>query len=101
MSSKKEIKSNIKGNLPLKIAVGKDGVNVTYHKKGRNSATLSKKSDKIADFVANRIEFEHIPAVRTAESAQAIVSELVSRELHVLEDDLVYRQAVKKIEELQ
>lgn len=98
---KNEIKSNISGNLPLKIAIGREGVAVTYYKKGRNSAALSKKSDKIADFVASKIEFEHIPAVRTAESAQDIVSELVSRELRILEDDSEYQKAVAKIEELQ
>ena len=98
---KKEVKSKITGLLPLKITIGKNGVNITYNKKGKGSATLSKKSPKIAEFVSNRIEFEHIPAVRTAESAKEIVYELVSRELAELEDDNRYQEALNKIDELQ
>ena len=83
----KEVNSRITGNLPLRIGIGKKGISVKYHKKGKGSATLSKKSLKIADFVSRRIEFEHIPAVRTAESAKNIVSDLVSRELFGLEEN--------------
>lgn len=96
-----DIGSKITGFLPLRIGISKQGTTVTYHKKGRGSATLSKKSDKIADFVSQRVEFEHIPAVRTAESAQEIVSDLVSRELSFLEDDPAYKLALNKIQELQ
>jgi len=97
----KEVGSKITGRLPLRFCIGKQDVTVTYNKKGRGSATLSKKSDKIADFVSRRIEFEHIPAVRTARSAQEIVSELVSRELADLEEDKKFQDAIKKIQELQ
>ncbi len=96
-----EVNSKITGNLPLIIGIGKKGVSVKYHKKGKGSAKLSKKSAKIADFVSSRIEFEHIPAVRTAQSAQHIVSDLVSRELYGLEENPEYQLALKKIEELQ
>lgn len=96
-----EVNSKITGNLPLRIGIGKNGVSVKYHKKGKGSATLSKKSDRIANFVSSRIEFEHIPAVRTAESAQNIVSDLVSRELFALEKNPDYQLALQKIEELQ
>lgn len=96
-----EVGSTISGLLPLRIAIGKQGTTVTYHKKGRGSATLSKKSDKIAHFVSRRIEFEHIPAVRTAESAQEIVTNLVSRELSSLEENKVYQLALQKIRGLQ
>lgn len=96
-----DVGSKITGLLPLKISIGKQGTSVTYHKKGRGSATLSKKSDKIADFVSRRIEFEHIPAIRTASSAKRIVSELVSRELTSLEEDEDFKNALAKIEELQ
>jgi putative ATP-dependent endonuclease of the OLD family len=96
-----EVNSKITGNLPIRIGIGGNGVSVTYHKKGKGSATLSKKSAKIADFVSSRIEFEHIPAVRTAQSAQNIVSDLVSRELLVLEANPDYKKALQKIAELQ
>lgn len=96
-----EVNSRITGNLPIKIGIGKNGVTVSYHKKGKGSASLSKKSPQIADFVSSRIEFEHIPAVRTAQSAQDIVSDLVNRELLGIEDHPDYQNALKKIEELQ
>lgn len=96
-----DVGSKITGFLPLKISIGKQGISVSYHKKGSGSATLSKKSDKIADFVSRRIEFEHIPAIRTAKSAQEIVSELVSRELTSLETDDNFKNALATIEELQ
>ena len=94
---KKEVKSKITGFLPLKISIGEKNVSVVYHKKGKGSG----KSSKIANFVSERIQFEYIPAVRTAGSAQEIVSELVSRELSVLDEDKEYRKALKKIEDLQ
>jgi putative ATP-dependent endonuclease of the OLD family len=97
----REVNSRITGNLPIKIGIGKNDVSITYHKKGKGSATLSKKSVKIANFVSSRIEFEHIPAVRTAQSAQDIVSNLVSRELLGLEANPDYQKALEKIEELQ
>lgn len=96
-----EVKSKITGLLPLKFRVGRSGVSVTYHKKGPGAAILSKKSPKISEFVSSRIEFEHIPAVRTADSARDIVYELVSRELESLESDPAYQKAFEKIAAMQ
>jgi putative ATP-dependent endonuclease of the OLD family len=47
------------------------------------------------------LDFEHIPAVRTAQSAQEIVSDLVDRELRELESNDEYTEALKRIEDLQ
>ena len=96
-----EVKSRITGLLPLKLAVGKSGVKVTFHKKGKGAASLSKKSLKIAEFVSKRIEFEHIPAVRTADSALEVVNDLVSRELAVLDANEEFKQALASITKLQ
>ncbi len=98
---KSQIKSTITGTLPLRIAVGKKGVSIKFNKKGSGSKILSKKSDLIADFVSNRVDFEHIQAVRTASSAERIVEDMVSRELAILEDDDDYKNALDKIQELQ
>lgn len=96
-----EIKSKITGLLPLKLSIGKSGVKVTFYKKGKGAAVLTKKSSRIANFVSNRIEFEHIPAVRTAESALDVVEELVSRELSELEQNKQYQDALNSIAALQ
>lgn len=96
-----EVGSKITGLLPLKFCIGKAGVMITYHKKGPGAVVLSRKSEKIAEFVSSRMEFEHIPAIRTAESAQEIVYELVSRELAGLERNPEYVTALDKIAKLQ
>jgi len=92
---------SLTGTLPLKIAIGPDGVDIKVYKKGRGAATLSQKSDKIAMFVADKLDFEYIPAIRTAKSAQEIVEEMVGRELQELEVDPLYVEALSKIAEIQ
>jgi putative ATP-dependent endonuclease of OLD family len=96
-----EVGSKITGLLPLKFCIGKSGVTVAYYKKGPGAVVLSRKSAKIAEFVSSRLEFEHIPAIRTAESAQDIVYELVSRELAGLERNPEYVAALETIAGLQ
>jgi energy-coupling factor transporter ATP-binding protein EcfA2 len=98
---KREIGSNLNGTLPLKIAIGNEGHTVTVVKRGRGATTLSKKSPRIAAFVADRVHFEHIPAVRTATSARNIVGNLVARELETVESDPEYEAALGKIAEIQ
>lgn len=95
------IKSRLTGTLPLRIALGPETTKVTVHKKGGGSKTFTKNSDKIAAFVSDRLDFEHIPAVRTAQSAQRIVDELVERELLNVEDNPEFIKALKKVEEIQ
>lgn len=96
-----EIGSKLKDNLPLRICLSANGAKVSVHKKGPGGPALSKKSAAIARFVASRLDFEHIPAVRTAGSAQEIVSTLVERELKKLEADPAYGDALRRIAELQ
>lgn len=98
---KGEIKSNLNGTLPLMIAFGQRTFDVSVKKPGRGQATLTKKSTRIADFISKRIRFEYIPAIRTAQSATDIISDLVDHELYKLESDSEYAGAVAKIEELQ
>jgi len=96
-----EIGSRITENLPLRICLGPRQFSVSIHKKGPGGPALTKKSPAIAKFLSERLEFRHIPAVRTAGSAQQIVSALVERELSKLEGNDEYRLALRKIEELQ
>lgn len=98
---KDEIKSNLNGTLPLMISFGQSEFDVLIKKPGRGQAPLTKKSARIADFVSKRISFEYIPAIRTANSASRVISELVERELLRLERDEKYTTAVQVIEDLQ
>lgn len=98
---KDEIKSNLNGTLPLMISFGQRDFDVLIKKPGRGQAPLTKKSTRIADFVSQRISFEYIPAIRTADSASRVISQLVERELFRLERDAKYTDAVQVIEDLQ
>jgi len=98
---KEEIKSNLNGTLPILIAFGPDKFDLSVQKPGRGSSTLNKKSVRIADFVSRRIRFEYIPAVRTANSASRVISNLLEHELRILENNTEYSDALTKIEELQ
>jgi len=98
----KEIKSYLNGTLPLKIALGPQGTfSIRVSKKGPGASKLTAKSPQIARFVARRLDFEHIPAVRTASAAQRVVAEMVERELATLESDEIYSKAVEAIAALQ
>lgn len=99
---KNEIQSHLNGTLPLLIQIGKDNKpSIKVNKRGRGSKTLNSKSTKIAEFIARRIFFNHIPAVRTDREALAVIGEMLSRELRVLEKDTNYQNALKTISDLQ
>ena len=93
--------SRLSGTLPLQIEIGRTDARVTVHKRGPGCAVLSRKSAPIAKFVTDRIDFQLIEAVRTAESAEEVVTGMVARELAPLEDDPEYKRALEKVEELQ
>ena len=98
---RQEIRSNLNGTLPIQFAFGRTSVEVTVHKRGPGAKKLSQKSGHIARFVAKRIEFEYIKAIRTATSAQRVVDSLMEKELASVESRPEYQQALDKIRELQ
>lgn len=99
---KAAIKSNLNGTLPIEIAIGKDNEpEIRVPKKGPGGPALSAKSPKVAKYIAERIEFNYIPAVRTEEKAEEVVSEMLSQELSKLESDAKYVQALQVISDLQ
>jgi putative ATP-dependent endonuclease of OLD family len=93
--------SKLNGTLPISFAFGQEKEKVTIPKQGPGQKTLNSKADKIAEFVAGKIEIQYIPAVRTAESAQAIVDQLVETELEKIESDPKYKKAIADIAALQ
>jgi putative ATP-dependent endonuclease of the OLD family len=96
-----EVRSNLNGTLPIQLELGRDSITFTVPKKGPGARALSAKASAIAKFVAERVEFEYIPAIRTAESSARIVDSLVQRELESLETLPEYQAALAKIKELQ
>ena len=96
------IGANLNGTLPLEIKVGRDGMpDIRLRKSGKNTKSLSAKSEKIAHFIALRIFFNYIPAVRTDKEALEVVSGMLSEELEQLESDEDYQKALAVIKELQ
>ena len=70
-------------------------------KKGKGSKTLNQKRKKIAEYIADRINFNYIPAVRTDNEVIRIVNEMMSSELVKLEAQKEYLGALDTIKELQ
>lgn len=99
---KKEIGSRLTTDLPIEIKVGR-GLLPEFRvvMRGPGSKALTGKSDRIAAFIAERVEIAYIPAVRTADAAQAIVDRLIAQQLARAERDPSYRRAVARIQELQ
>lgn len=97
-----KIGSNLNGNLPIEIKFGKSSdPEIHVPKRGPGGTALSAKSGKIAKYIADRIEFIYIPAIRTEEEALAVVQEMLSAELSKLESNSDYITAITKIAELQ
>jgi putative ATP-dependent endonuclease of OLD family len=96
-----EVGSKLNGTLPLQITRFKSSAGFKVNKQGRGGTTLSKKAEKIAQFVSKRINLGYIPAVRTAISAHEIVSELVEKELAAVEEDAGFKAALLEVAKLQ
>ena len=99
---KSEIGSRLNGTLPLEIKIGKENeATINFKKTGKNTKSLSSKSRAISDFVARRIRFNYIPAVRTDREVMGVVRNMLSRELRILEDNEEYKSALAAIQDLQ
>ncbi len=70
-------------------------------KGGPRVAALKKKSAKIAQFIGERVGVNYIPAVRTENQSNEIISTMVSRALRSLEKNTEYQEAVDQINQLQ
>ncbi|MDN3507475.1 MAG: ATP-binding protein, partial [Simkaniaceae bacterium] len=99
---KSEIKSNLNGTLPIELKIGKNReTQVSVIKKGRGSKTLNAKSKQIATYIAKRINFNYIPAVRTDKEAMRVVEVVLNKELDKLETHSKYKKALSTIRDLQ
>ena len=99
---KNNIGSNINGLLPLEIKIGEDGKsNIRLTKTGKNTTTLTSKSSQIAKFIASRIHFNYIPAIRTDSATIELISGMLSQELRGLEDNDEYLAALNTIAKIQ
>ena len=92
----------LNGYLPIRITFGQDNIpELKVVKNGKGSKELNKKSRHICKYIAQNIEFNYIPAVRTEEDALREIRRQVMRELATLEDNLKYKEAIELINTLQ
>lgn len=99
---KQELGPALNGSLPLEIKIGKDQEpQIRLIKSGKGTKALASKSSAIARFVAQRIYFNYIPAVRTDSTTIELIGALLSQELRALEKDERYLQALATIAEVQ
>jgi len=97
-----EIKSNLNGLLPLEIQLGKDNEpKFRVVKSGKGAKSLTQKSERIAQFIASRIHFNYIPAIRTERDTLNLIGTLVEQELKTLEEEPSYKDALDTIFKLQ
>jgi AAA15 family ATPase/GTPase len=96
-----EVESTLNGTMPIELRLGEKQAGFKVLKKGPGGPALSKKAEKIAQFISKRINLSYIPAVRTAKSAHEIVGELVEKELAVVENDAAYQAALKAVAKIQ
>jgi predicted ATPase len=96
-----EVKSNLNGNLPIKLTLGREDPGFKVIKKGPGGPALSRKAALIANFVAKRININYIPAIRTSEAAEDIVGRMVERALTTVEREPAYKNALAEVSKLQ
>jgi hypothetical protein len=70
-------------------------------KTGKGTKTLTSKSSQVARFVAQRINFNYIPAVRTDKETIDLIRDMLANELRTLEDNPQYVEALQVIARIQ
>ena len=99
---KEQIKSNLNGTLPIEIKIGKEQVpKIKVIKKGLGAKTLNQKSKQIAEYVAKKIQFNYISAIRTDKESMQVVDQMLAKELESIEIHPDYIRAIQTIKDLQ
>lgn len=93
--------SNLNDKLPIKITFTRDRTSVSIAKQGPGAQGLTRKASGIADFVRQRLDFQYIPAIRTARSAHEVVDSMLASALQSVENDPKYKAALKAIADVQ
>lgn len=96
-----EVNSSLNGTLPVQLSLGQKEPGFKVLKKGPGATALTNKVEAIAQFVGKRININYIPAVRTADSAHRIVSEIVEKELAAVEDNEDLKKALSQVAKVQ
>lgn len=99
---RQEIGVALNGLLPLEVVIGQtEEPEFRVVKTGRGTKTLTQKSAQVARFVARRIHFNYIPAIRTDRETTELIREMLANELRSLEDNPEYVAALQAISTIQ
>lgn len=94
--------TSIRGNedIPIVIKIGKDN-RATISVPKRGSSSYNNKSDLVAKFIASKLNFNYIQAVRTDQMAINVLRTVILQQVNALHENVEYNEAVNKIKELQ
>jgi putative ATP-dependent endonuclease of the OLD family len=92
--------SRLNGNLPIRLQFGGHRPQFSVRKQ-RHSRTLSQRRAEIAGFVADKVQVQYIPAIRSAEVSANVVRSMLRRELAAAEREESYRDALERVREVQ
>lgn len=100
---KSKIGSYVNWILHIEITVWEDDKsNIKIKKRGKwTRETWAKNAKIISEYIASKINFTYIPAVRTENHALSIVENMIEKELSVIESDNKYIDAINTINNLQ
>ena len=99
---KERYKHSLNGYLPIRISFNQNNIpTLKVVKNGKGSKELNAKSRYICKYIAQHIEFNYIPAIRTKNDALREIRRQVMRELSVLETDKGYKEAIQKLNSIQ
>lgn len=99
---RKEIGHQLNGSLPIQIEYTyEDIATIKVVKQGKGSKSLNEKSRRVCKYIAEHIEFNYIPAVRTVEHSMDIINEQISDRLRKERENKDYQTALDKIKNLE
>ena len=99
---RKEIGHQLNGSLPIQIEYSNDDrATIKVVKQGKGSKSLNEKSQKVCKYIAEHIEFNYIPAVRTVEHSMDIINAQISDRLRKERENKEYQAALDKIKDLE
>lgn len=98
---KEQTGSGVNGFLPIQLEFTETEFDFQIVKQGPGSAALNKAKNRVAEFVSKKISFDYIPPIRTSQSANKVVNNIVSSALLPIYEDEQFIEAMEKIEQLQ
>lgn len=91
----------VSAHIPVRVSINHSTVKIDIPKRGTAAFSDLSNKQRIIEYVCRKIDFNFIPAVRTAQDALNVVELLIESELKVLDNNEEYTKAVETINQLQ